>query len=122
MRAGRSLGGTLVALLVTVTGCSDATGAESVSLILTLRNQSDEAVNLLLAGEQFGTANNVAPGGRRTPPPLASPKGSSRDFRAGRNGEVLHTVSCVVPSNASARHNATVDWDGSQLSCVSGWQ
>jgi hypothetical protein len=48
-------------------------------------------------------------------------KGSTYIFRVGRNGQILATKSCQVPTDTYSPGALSVEWIGAALRCKSGW-
>lgn len=67
---------------------------EAQTLDVSLVNNADEAIHILARAEEFGPGNRISPGGARSVVVITS-IGEPHEFRAGRNGQVLTTVTCT---------------------------
>lgn len=95
----------LLAGLLALCGCDATENIDTVSV--SLANESATAVHLLTAGEDFSPSNRVEPGmGRTRSISIRVDQVEMQDFRAGRNGTVVATVSCFYHTNLVVVFNA----------------
>ena len=109
----------MIALVALITGCGATTGAIPVNVILQNNATDGQAIHILVPGELFDLSNQIAPGEYLSVRLGYERNGSGVEFRAGRSGQVLSTVSCVSqdPEGLSALGRGDVTWDGSGLRC-----
>lgn len=85
--------------LVAVAGC-DSTEDALIRINVSLKNDTLTRTHLMYEDESFDASNQVASNESRTvrieilDPSLDGGEGTPQIFRAGRNGQVLATVSC----------------------------
>lgn len=97
---------------------NDLTGADQVTLSIRLVNGDVLPTHLFGAGETFPCCQ-VAAGGNRTLTESLR-RGTTRSYQAGRNGEILASVSCRVDL-ASTGETVSVTWNGTALACSATW-
>ncbi|NLX12832.1 MAG: hypothetical protein GXY44_04155 [Phycisphaerales bacterium] len=96
-------------------GPSQSGAGEGFRAMFERRNLESSPIHLLAPGEEFSEANRIWIG---TPPPLAIDNLTINGlvtFRAGRDGQVLDTVTC--PPVRYGGYYAFVEWDGTSLHC-----
>ncbi len=114
---------TLLATLA-LGGC-DGTEDSLIRIDVALFNDTLTRTHLMHESESFDASNQVVSNESRTVrieilDPSLSGTGTPQIFRAGRNGQVLATVSCRASRTTSEDNYRVVYNDNNTLSCV-GW-
>lgn len=108
----------VAALLAPVCETGGPGSSDTVTLSVQHVNADVQPIHLFGQGETFPCCQVVAGASRTREYSIA--RGTSLVFRAGRNGEIVGSISCTVDL-ASSGDTATVTWTGAGLGCTGRW-